>query len=94
MALTETRREQQARAGRIGGRARWIHHPHAPEGIFDEAQRRFRLSFLIGHGCRACPQIDLDPTLSDEDRRLAAERLRRLHYQRLAERSAAKRRSE
>lgn len=72
---------------------RWVLHPAAPEDIFAEAQRRFRESFQIGHACKACPAVTLDPALPDDQRRLAAERLRRLHYQRLAERSAAKRRA-
>jgi hypothetical protein len=94
MDVTDERRAQLSRAGKIGGRRRWITHPVPPEGIFDEAQRRFRLSFLTGHECKACPKTDIDPTWPEEVRRKAAERLRRDHYRRLAERSAAKRAAE
>jgi hypothetical protein len=94
MEVTDERRAQLSEAGKRGGRRRWIKHPVAPEGIFDEAQRRFRESFLIGHVCKACPAFLIDQSLPDAVKRTVAERLRRDHYRRLAERSAAKRRSE
>jgi hypothetical protein len=92
--VTPERLAHLSRAGKEGGRRRWELHPIAPEGIFDEAQRRFRESFLQGHSCKVCPWTEIDPTLPDDVRRKTAERLRRGHYRRMAERSAAKRRSE
>jgi len=60
--------------------------------MFDEAQRRFRLSFEVGHGCRACGDyIEVDQSRPEPQRRRDAERLRRRHYRNLALRSAAKR---
>lgn len=95
MDVTDERRAQLSAAGKIGGRRRWITHPLPTEGVFDEAQKRFRLSFQFGHSCRACPKATvIDQSLPDDVKRLAAERLRREHYRNLALRSAAKRASE
>lgn len=92
MDVTEERRAQLSRAGKIGGRRRWITNPVPPEGIFDAAQAKFRQSFIAGHQCRACPKVTaIDQALPDAVKRLAAERLRREHYRNLALRSAAKR---
>lgn len=95
MDVTDARRRQLSRAGKIGGRRRWITHPVAPEGIFDAAQDKFRQSFNVGHSCRACPKATvIDKTLPDAVKRTIAERLRREHYRNLALRSAAKRGAE
>jgi hypothetical protein len=95
MNETPERLAQLSRAGKIGGRRRWITNPTAREGIFDAAQAKFRQSFLLGHTCRACPKATvIDQTLPDDVKRTIAERLRREHYRNLALRSAAKRASE
>lgn len=93
MTISEERRRQLSRAGRLGGLRRWIRHPEARHGVMDNAQQTFRRSFLLGHGCAACGDyVALDRKLPDDRRRALAERLRRFHYQRLAERAVAARR--
>lgn len=91
--VTPERREQLRRAGRKGGMRRWILHPSTP-GMFDKAQAAFRRTFLDGHGCAACGEHVSIAHLEGADRRKAAERLRRLHYQNLAARSAEVRRNQ
>lgn len=89
--ITPERRAQLSRAGRIGGRMRWARHPEVKAGIFDAAHDAFRRSFLKGHSCKACPRVEIDQTMPEAQIRRAAEALRRAHYSRLAQRSAAKR---
>ncbi len=82
--LSEKRRQAAYR--------RWELHPFDGPGMFDAAHRAFRLSFETGHECKACGRrVSIDPSLPDDQRRRAAERLRRRHYQNLARRSAATR---
>ncbi len=85
--LSEKRRQAAHR--------RWDLHRLDGPGMFDGAHRAFRLSFEQGHGCKACgPYVALPDGLPDDQRRKAAERLRRRHYQALARRSAATRRAQ
>ena len=95
MNESSERLAQLSRAGKIGGRRRWITHPIPTEGVFDAAHAKFRQSFLLGHSCKACPKVTvIDQALPDDVKRTVAERLRREHYRNLALLSAAKRASE
>jgi hypothetical protein len=92
--ITEARRKQLQRAGRIGGNRRWVRYPHVKDD-FSAARQAFADSFRQGHGCSVCgPLIAIPAGATEADREAAAKRLRRTHYRNLSERAVAKRRAE
>jgi len=46
-------------------------------------RRALRDRFLEGHDCRLCPRIDIPEGISDRDRQKRAERLWKLHWERM-----------
>ena len=94
MTVTDERRAQLSRAGRIGGLRRWIKHPHTKDD-FSAARKAFADSFTAGHGCSVCgPAVAIPPYLPIERREVMATNARKRHYRLLAERAVAKRRAQ
>lgn len=75
---------------RLGGYATAARHD--TRAINAKARATFRESFALGHGCALCPRVDLPVDLTDTERARRGEALRRLHYGRLALKSARTRR--
>ena len=54
-----------------------------------KARDAYRLSFLQGHGCAACPRIEIPADVPDLERHRRAALLRRLHFARLGSKRGA-----
>jgi hypothetical protein len=94
VTVSEERRKQLSRAGRIGGLRRWVKHPHSKDD-FSAARQALADSFRAGHGCSLCGSFtEIPADATEADREAAAKRLRRTHYRNLSERAVAKRRAE
>jgi hypothetical protein len=80
-----------AARGRLGGLTTAARYGGL--AITQAARDTYRASFLDGHACAVCPLVTIDPELPLPERRVRAERLRRLHFTRLASRSVQARAS-
>jgi hypothetical protein len=65
-------------AGALAANARRDVHAHAAR-----MRRAYRDSFLVGHGCRLCPRIDIPADAPGGDRERRAAALWRLHWHRM-----------
>ena len=77
---------QRVLRSRLGGSATAARHDSRE--INAKARATYRDSFRTGHGCAVCERVDLPADLSDAERTRRAEALRKLHYGRLALKSA------
>jgi hypothetical protein len=73
----------RARAGGYGARAR-----HSADELLGEANRAFRSSFSAGHECAVCPAYAMPSNLPSDEVARRSKALRRLHFTRLALKSA------
>jgi hypothetical protein len=75
---------------RLGGYATAARHDS--RAINAKARATYRESFREGHDCVVCPRVEIPAGLTDAERDRRGEALRKLHYGRLALRSARRRR--
>lgn len=79
--ITPERRAHLASIGKLGGLTFAATNDTA--ALSAKGRSAFRDSFLTGHGCKLCPQVDLGPELSDRERVRRANLLFRMHFIRM-----------
>lgn len=85
MTLTAERRAHLVSIGRLGGLTTAAKIDTVARAT--RAQTGFRASFADGHGCRACPLVEIPTDLPAEERERRADLLYRLHFTRLGQKS-------
>lgn len=79
--ITPERRAHLASIGKLGGLT--FAATNDTKALSQLGRNAFRDSFLKGHGCKLCPQIDLPEDLKPQERVRRANMLFRMHFMRM-----------